>query len=107
LANLQTYFEALKLYKTLHRLETRVHRENEDDCNGTNGLTERQEIARDKRRFNTYQNLLPGVTGLFINGDPRGYSLKLHVKETQELRQKDIYLMSDWGGYGILAPDFN
>ena len=110
--NLQTltgvgsYHDALDLYKKLHRLETRVHRENEDDCNGTTGLSESQETARDKRRFNKFQSLLPDVTGLFINGDPRGYSLKMHVKQTQELFDKGINLYRDWGGYGILAPKF-
>ena len=110
--NLQTltgagsYHEALGLYKKLHRLETRVHRENENDCNGTTGLSDAQETARDKRRFEKFQSLLPGVSGLFINGDPRGYSLKMHAKQTQELFDKGINLYRDWGGYGILAPKF-
>ena len=107
LAGLSYYHDALILYKSLHRLEARIHRENEDDCNGTNGLTEKQEEARDARRFKSFQSLLPNVDGLFINGDPRGYSLKMHVKQTQELRSKGINLETDWGGYGILAPDFN
>ena len=106
LAGLPDYHEAYILYKKLHNLEIRIHRENEADCNGTNGLTEKQEEARDKRRFKKYQSLLPGVTGLFLNGDPRGYSLKIHVKETQELNDKGINLYRDWGGYGILAPEF-
>ena len=107
LAGLNSYHEALILYKRLHRLEARIHRENENDCNGITGLTEEQEEKRDKRRFKSYQDLLPGVTGLFINGDPRGYSLKMHVKQWQELYDKGINLYRDWGGYGILAPEFN
>ena len=106
LAGLFSYHEALMLYKSLHRLEARIDRENTNDCNGTSGLTEDQETARDKRRFLKYKSLLPNVPGLFINGDPRGYALKIHVKETQELRDKDINLYTDWGGYGILAPEF-
>lgn len=106
LAGLSSYHEALELYKKLHRLETRVHRENEEDCNGTNGLTEKQEEKRDAKRFKSYQTLLPGLSGLFINGDPRGYSLKIHVKQVHELRDKGINLYTDFGGYGILAPDF-
>lgn len=107
LAGLNSYHDAVILYKKLHRLEALIHRENENDCNGTSGLTEQQEADRDKRRFNTYQSLLPGVSGLFINGDPRGYSLKIHVKQTQELYDKGINLDRDWGGYGLLAPDFD
>ena len=106
IAGLSSYHEALELYKQLHRLETRVHRENENDCNGTTGLSEKQEGLRDKRRFEKYQSLLPGVEGLFINGDPRGYALKIHVKQTEELRDKGINLYRDWGGYGIFAPEF-
>ena len=105
LAGLSTYHEALELYKKLHRLERRIHRENEEDCNG-NGMTEEQEEKRDKRRYNTFISLLPNVSGLFINGDPRGYSLKIHCKETEELRLKGINLYIDWGRYGILAPEF-
>jgi hypothetical protein len=37
----------------------------------------------------------------FINFDPRGYALKLR---SDFVKGKNI--MTDWGGYGILAPDF-
>ncbi len=106
LAGLSSYHESLELYKKLHRLEARVNRENTNDCNGISNLTEEQEEKRDRRRFNSFQSLLPGVSGLFINGDPRGYALKMHVKNTQELRDKGINLYTDWGGYGILSPEF-
>lgn len=36
----------------------------------------------------------------FINYDPRGYALKI-----REEFSKDFYY-KDWGGYGILAPEF-
>lgn len=39
---------------------------------------------------------------VFINYDPRGYTLKL---KSEFCEGKNIY--KDWGGYGILAPDFN
>ena len=38
---------------------------------------------------------------MFINRDPRGYALKL----TEEF-SKDKRIYKDWGGYGIIAPDF-
>jgi len=41
---------------------------------------------------------------IFINHDPRGYALK--VKDAW-LRASDKVLYRDWGGYGILAPDFS
>lgn len=36
--------------------------------------------------------------GLFVNGDPRGYALKVQPEHAGDLRK-------DWGGYGLLAPD--
>lgn len=41
------------------------------------------------------------VEKCFINHDPRGYALKI-----REPYSKDFYY-KDWGGYGILAPDFS
>ena len=98
ITGINNYHDALTLYKRLHRLEARIHRENEDDCSGTSGLTGEQAEERDKRRFKSYQSLLPNVRGLFINGDPRGYALKMHVKERQEWDAKGVNLYSDWGG---------
>lgn len=40
---------------------------------------------------------------VFHNGDPRGYALKINW-ETREQRAPEVH--TDWGGYGILAPDF-
>ena len=39
---------------------------------------------------------------LFVNGDARGYALKIMDSYVME-RRLDIY--KDWGGYGIIAPD--
>lgn len=106
LAGLASYSEALELYKKLHRLEVRIRRENEAECNGTLGLTEAEIEAKDERRMKKYQSLLPGVDGLLINSDPRGYALKMSVVSTEKLRAKNIDLFVDWGKFGILAPDF-
>ena len=39
---------------------------------------------------------------MFLNGDARGYALKF----TNEFsKDKDIH--KDWGGYGIIAPDYS
>jgi hypothetical protein len=40
---------------------------------------------------------------VFINGDPRGYALKINDRY---MKVNNLSLHSDWGGYGILAPDF-
>lgn len=48
--------------------------------------------------------LQPGVplVPIFINRDPRGYALKISDEWMREHRPS---LHSDWGGYGIIAPD--
>jgi len=41
---------------------------------------------------------------VFHNYDARGYALKIEFEDTDK-RRYEIY--RDWGGYGIIAPDFN
>jgi len=41
-------------------------------------------------------------TSVFINGDPRGYALKISDKQ---VREQNLLIHRDMGGYGILAPD--
>ena len=40
---------------------------------------------------------------VFINYDARGYTLKLKADFT---RSCGVDIFQDWGGYGIIAPDF-
>ena len=47
-------------------------------------------IIKEKNQFN-----------VFVNGDARGYALKL---KSEFIKDKTIH--RDWGGYGIIAPDF-
>jgi len=37
---------------------------------------------------------------VFINGDPRGYALKI---KDEFVRENNLTIYQDWGGYGILA----
>ena len=39
---------------------------------------------------------------VFLNRDPRGYALKIDEKY---MRDGEVLLHRDWGGYGIIAPD--
>ena len=41
---------------------------------------------------------------VFINGDPRGYALK--IKE-EYVRKHNLKIYRDFGGYGIIAPEFD
>jgi hypothetical protein len=45
------------------------------------------------------QNLLDSDR-VWLNQDPRGYALKIDLKEGERLH-------TDWGGYGIIAPDLS
>jgi len=78
-------------------LEQKAHRLNERECNGGNFSADKQHEAI----LQKVRELLPNAKTVFINGDPRGYALKLKEAEAKEL---GIY--QDWGGYGILSPEF-
>jgi|LakMenEpi03Aug12_release.lakeMendotaPanAssembly.Ray.scaffolds.fasta_scaffold129893_1 hypothetical protein len=87
------------LYSKLKRLENQANKICVMDCNG-----EINEDAADKKLDAIKAKvcaLLPELKTVFINGDPRGYSLK--IKESEA---KEIGIYQDWGGYGILAPEF-
>lgn len=55
---------------------------------------------------NKLRELFPKLP-FFVNGDARGYTLKLNEKTVQELQKNGINIQTDFGGYGILAPEFN
>lgn len=88
-----------ELYATLLRLERKANRLATMDCNGEGNP---EEIEKQLKKIeNKVRELLPNVKTFFINGDPRGYSLKIGEAEAKELG-----MWSDWGSYGILAPEF-
>jgi len=106
LAGNVSYHEGLETYKKLHREEARQHRIAEMECNGEIELTDEETERRDKRTLNRIKSLLPGLKTAFINGDPRGYSLKFSPEEAKEMQNNGISVYTDWGGYGLLAPEF-
>lgn len=69
-----------------------VQRDNCPNCEGTGYVIDFHAIRNRKA-------LVP----VFLNRDPRGYSLKIPDEYVSE-HELDIH--RDWGGYGILAPDF-
>ena len=102
-----TPFDNITLCKKLLRLENKLHRLAEQYCNGdideeTYDLAETP-IAKKVADILCVKTAdgVP-VYPLYFNRDPRGYSLKL---DDDFCRDKQIY--KDWGGYGILAPDFS
>ena len=102
--NLNTIFntdlDPVTLCKKLFRLERKAHRLGLDWCNGEISI-EFWEIETDKI-LNRVVDILGDKLGIFVNGDARGYALKIDDRIAEKM---DIY--KDWGGYGIIAPNFN
>ena len=98
--------QPVALCKVLRRIETNISRKALDYCNGIyNGTFEQLTDNGDKYRTQIAK-LLPGLPAraIHINYDPRGYALKI---DDAFMRSEEIFgLHRDFGGYGILAPDF-
>lgn len=88
------------MLRRLRRVECTTHRAAVDYCNGEMQM-EQWETTKDKAHAIVaviFGGKLP--PGFFINGDPRGYALKLETAPA-------VGLETDWGRHAILAPDFN
>ena len=114
-----TGIEPIKLCKLLNRLEKKAHDATTCLCN-TNTLNLMElnkytgydvEQATEEEQDKFFENIKKNVikilgksceNHLIINFDPRGYALKLKFEFCES---KQIY--KDWGGYGILSPDFS
>lgn len=96
--------DPVTLCKQLRRLEARAHRLAEDGCNRE--MAEGEEDRRESSIMKGLDNILnykaQGIP-VFFNGDPRGYALKI---ESEYVAEHNLDLHRDWGGYGIIAPDF-
>ncbi len=92
------------LYKRLHRLEAEAHRLAEDECNRPlpEGYAERKS-ASILRRLDAILGFKAAGIPVFLNGDPRGYALKI---DPDTMSAHDLDLHKDWGGYGIICPEF-
>lgn len=70
-----------------------IERDNCPSCEGTGHLID----------FRAIRNRRPLVP-VFHNGDPRGYAIKIR---DEYVREHGLSIHQDWGGYGIIAPDFS
>ena len=97
-----------ELYSTLQSTENRLHKLAESYCNGT--IEEEPYTKRSKNLLQIVDSLLHFTTNdipVFVNQDPRGYSLKIEddfIRKLWDSRQINFY--RDFGGYGIICPDF-
>ena len=93
----------VSLCKVLRRIENRAHRRAEIEC--CEDYDQDAHDRADERDLDRLDDLLDWrAVGapVFINGDPRGYALKI---DDAWIRENKIDIHRDWGGYGILAPD--
>lgn len=102
-----TDLDNITLCKRLRRLEAKAHKLAEDYCNGVNGVD--SENWDDKcepilEAVNKIIHFMDAQFAVFVNGDARGYALKIDFGGS--VAETDVKLHKDWGGYGILAPDF-
>lgn len=109
-ANLNRIFNTgidnVTLCKKLRRLEVKAHRLATDYCNGENGVNADnwdslcEPILKAVRKILKCKDSFP----IFINGDARGYALKI---DSDYVEKTNMRIYQDWGHYGILAPEFD
>lgn len=106
LFNLPADTDPIALSKRLFKLENKAHRIAVDYCNGIiqTEQAEKEEISIIKALGKIVFPIgtIPAVP-VFVNWDARGYALKV---DDAFMRGTDSNLHRDWGGYGIIAPDF-
>lgn len=94
----------VELYKRLHRIEAEAHSFAEKCCNVevSDAKQERKDASILKRLDEILGFKAVGVP-IFVNGDPRGYALKI---DDGVVKAKGLEIERDWGGYGIICPEF-
>lgn len=95
-----TQHDPIELCKKLRRIEAKQDRANTDWCNGE--ITREQHDVIEAKTRKAVVKLLGDQPPLYINFDPRGYALKI---DDGIMREQGYQLMTDWGGYGLIAPD--
>ncbi len=95
---------AIALCKALRRFELKAERITTALCNGVDPVIQ-EKFEKELERIEAGVLKLLGLElcflPFFINRDPRGYALKL-----SDTYVADKQIHKDWGGYGIIAPDF-
>ena len=97
--------DPVTLCKQLRTLENRAHAIAIRLCNGPEypGGYDEVDATTDRIRDNV-KRLLGAGEEIKVNRDPRGYALKINDKY---VAKNNLNITRDWGGYGILAPDFS
>ena len=96
--------DGLKMWRALRKIETTAHRAAEAYCNGEIDMDgwERVRESTTTAAKKAFGGTLP--EGFFVNGDPRGYALKIRGPEAGRPGFPiPDGMVTDWGGNGILA----
>lgn len=114
----------VKLCKSLQRLETKAH--HAATCLSNTNTLDRLELNRftgydvhqatEDEQTVFFDKILKSVDKLlnfkkqhipvFVNFDPRGYALKIRPEYVEALRAGSNGIETDWGGFGLIAPEF-
>lgn len=99
------YRVAKRTSSKLLQIERISHKAATDYCNGDINTDTFDRISG-VQTINVQLLFKNNLKGLFINSDARGYALKI---KDDLMRGEGIYsnigLQTDWGGYGLLAPE--
>jgi hypothetical protein len=104
--------EPIALAKRAFALERRAHQIQVEDCNGNPSCKTEAEYEAWKLTLDKRSDLVRGAfkrlfgvrleKPFFMNGDPRGYCLKV---KSEYVVFTNMDIPRDWGGYGLIAPD--
>ena len=87
-----------KFYHRLRLIEKKAERHSEQLCSSEYYCNHVDHEAIHDRLTDRLHKLC-GSDRPWLNQDPRGYALKIDLADGE-------HLYNDWGGYGIIAPDF-
>jgi hypothetical protein len=97
--------DPVKLCKKIHRLEIKAHQLSTDWCNGDiDSDTWEKETDKILTSLDKILYFRIHRIPVYINGDARGYALKI---KDDYVRDHNLNIQKDWGGYGLLAPEFD
>lgn len=93
----------------LRMLERQAHRSAERLCDDSSYSNERHDRvhANVSLELNALLHFREAKISVHVNSDARGYALKINDADVRALRDKGLDIERDWGGYGILWPDFD
>ena len=96
-----TGLDPVKLCKKLRPLELKANKIATDWCNGVIDTENIDPIIEPIMK--QVRKILGEKYPIQFNGDARGYALKISEKI---MKANNLNLYQDWGGYGIICPDF-